>query len=118
MVFAKQGDSTHVKNKVAHIIKGLEYSKIVIKSDQELTIRAMEMKVAENVFEGDFELMRGCEVAIQVSPVGGSAANGTIENAMQRAQGQVRAIKLDPGTNVMARLNPSQAIRHFVLVDL
>ena len=34
-MFAKQkGDSAHVKNAVAHIIRGLGQSKVVIKSDQ------------------------------------------------------------------------------------
>ena len=35
-----------------------------------------------------------CRVTVLHSPVGESQANGVVENAIQRIQGQVRAIKL------------------------
>ena len=44
----KQGDRVHVRNKVANIIRGLGYLMIVIKSDQEPTIRSMEWNVVEH----------------------------------------------------------------------
>ena len=41
------------------------------------------------------------------SPEGESAANGAIENATQRVQGQVRAIGVDLEMNIKANVNPS-----------
>ena len=80
----KKGDSAHVKNKVANIIRSLGSSKIVIKSDQE---RECGREFIWRRFS------ESCVVASSYSLVGESAANGVIENAIQRVQGQVRAIK-------------------------
>ena len=55
----------------------------------------MERNVVESLFEDDFKELCGCQVAMQHSPVEESADNGAIENASQRVQGQVRAIKLE-----------------------
>ena len=96
----KKGDSAHVKNKVANIIRGVGYSKIVIKSDQEPKIKS----------ENDFAELCGFQVVMHHSPVEKSAVNGVIENAIQRVQGQVRAIKLHLETNIKAGCNPSQTI--------
>ena len=52
----------------------------------------------------------GIQVVIQHSPVGESAANGAIENAIQRVEGQIRAIRLDVEVNSKVKINPSQAI--------
>ena len=105
----KRGDSTFVKNKVANTIRSLGYSKIVNKSDQELTIRSTERTVVESSFEDDFKELCGSQGVMQHSPVGESAANGIV-NANQRVQGQVRATKLDLETNIKSRLNPSQTM--------
>ena len=108
-VFTKmEGDRAHVKNKVANIIRSLGYS--IIKSDQAPVIRSMERKVVESLHEDDFGEFCCCQVVMLHSPVGESAANGVIENAIRRVQGQVRAIKLDIETNIKAKLNPSQTI--------
>ena len=98
-----------MKNKVANTIRSLGYSKIVNKSDQELTIRSTEWNVVESLFEDDFKELCGSQVVMQHSPVGEPAADG-IENTNQRVQGQVRAIKLGLETNITAKLNPSQTI--------
>ena len=47
-------------------------------------------------------------MVIQKSPVGESAANGKVENAIQRLQDQIRAIKLDVEINANTRINPDQ----------
>ena len=108
-VFTKmEGDRAHVKNKVANIIRSLGCS--IIKSDQALVIKSMERKDVESLHEDDFGEFCCCQVVMLHSPVGESAANGVIENAIQRVQGQVRAIKLDIETNIKAKLNPSQTI--------
>ena len=101
-IFArKKGDSDYVVKKVAEIIKRLGYSKIVLKSDQEPAIRNLEGKTQSSIWEDAAQLQEnikqecGCQVAIQHSPVGDSAANGMAENTVQRVQGQIRALKLD-----------------------
>ena len=69
----------------------------------------MERNVVESLFVDDFKELYGSQVVMQHSPVGESAANG-IENANQRVQGQIRAIKLDLETNITAKLKRSQTI--------
>ena len=70
----------------------------------------MERNVVERLFEDDFKELCGCHVVMRHSPVGESAANGAIENVIQRVQGHVRATKLDLELNIKATLNPSQTI--------
>ena len=51
-----------------------------------------------------------CQVVQQHSPVGESAANAASENAIQRAQGQIRAIKLDLEVNTKEKIKPSSPL--------
>ena len=44
----KKGDCAHVKHKVTNIIRGLGYSNVVIKSDQEPAVRGIERNVAKS----------------------------------------------------------------------
>ena len=73
----------------------------MLKSDQEAPLKQLEDKVSEDTKEEMKNMIDGigtemaCQVVQQHSPVGASAANGAIENAIQRVQGQIRAIKLD-----------------------
>ena len=47
---------------------------------------------------------------IQISPVGESSANGKVENAIQRIQVQIRAIKLDLEINSNIKIAPSHPV--------
>ena len=67
-VLTKKGDGAHVKNKVANITGCLGFSKIVIKSDQQLAIRSMERN-GESLSEHDFKELRVRQVVMQHSPV-------------------------------------------------
>ena len=62
--------------------------------------------MVESLFEDDFRELCCCQVVMQHSPVGESAANGAIENAIQRVPEPVRVIKLgladEPITDDMA----------------
>ena len=64
----------------------------------------MERNLVESLFEDDFRELCCCQAVMLHSPVGESAANGAIENAIQRVPGPVRVIKLD------SQMNPSQTI--------
>ena len=99
-----------VQNKVANIISSLVCSKMVIRSDQNPAMRSVERNVVESLFDDAVRQLCGCQVVMPHSPVGESAANGVIEDAIQRVQGQVRTIKLDLETNIKAKLNSSQTI--------
>jgi hypothetical protein len=110
-IFArKKGESSYVKHRLANIIRRLGYAKVIIKSDQEPAIKNMENQVIESLLEDDFKEQCGCQVTVQHSPVGESAANGAIENTIQRVQGQVRALKLDLEANLKRKLAPTQTI--------
>ena len=85
-VFTKQkGDSTHVKNTNANIIRGLGYLKRVVTSGN----------VVESLFETDVQELCVCLVVMQHSQVGESAANGATENVIQQCNDKLCAIKLD-----------------------
>ena len=83
-------------------------------SDQEFALGYLEEHVRREEFK-DFEKWQdeikeecGCQVVIQKSPVGESAANGKVENAIHRVQDHIRAIKLDVEINENTRINPDQ----------
>ena len=93
-VFARRKrPSAYTTKKVADIIKRLGYSKIIIKSDQEPALTSMEDKVRKAMWQDMEDMMNeikeecgGIQVVVQHSPVGDSAANGAIENAIQRIE--------------------------------
>ena len=110
----KKGDDNYVRKRVCEIIQRLGYSRIIIMSDQEFASGDLEERVRREEFK-KFEKWQdeikeecGCQVVIQKSPVGESAANGKVENAIQRVQDQIRAIKLDVEINANTRINPDQ----------
>ena len=116
-IFArKKGDNDYVVKRVVEIIKRLGYSKIVLKSDQEPAIRNLEGKAQSSIWADAEQLQEnikqecGCQVVVQHSPVGESAANGMAENTVQRVQGQIRALKLDLETNLKMKLNSTLAV--------
>jgi hypothetical protein len=111
----KKGESAYVQRRIVELIKRLGYSKIVIKSDQEPAICEVERKAREQLMreveECSHELEKcGFQLVVQHSPVGESAANGAIENAIQRVQGQIRAIKLDVEINSKVKLTPTHVL--------
>ena len=55
------------QNKVANIIRGLRYSKVVIKSSQEPAVRSVERNVVESLSEDGFKELCGCQVVMQHS---------------------------------------------------
>ena len=70
--------------RVREIIKGLGYSKIVLKSDQEAPLKQLEDRISEETREEMKNMIdnmgtdTACQVVQQHSPVGESAANGSI----------------------------------------
>lgn len=63
-------------------------------------------RITDNIAENE-ELTGGCQVVLQHSPVGESAANGMIDDTIQRVQGQVRAIRLDWEAAAGSRIDAS-----------
>ena len=113
LVQRKGNYNEYVSKKIAGIISRLGYSKIVMKSDQEPSIKDVMFEAKKKVwhdiekFQEDAKAECSCQVVIQHSPVGESQANGMIENCIQRIQDQIRAIKLDIEVNSDARLTPT-----------
>ena len=58
-------------------------------------MRVMERCSVESLSEDDFKELRVCEVVMQHNSSGKFAANGAVENTVQRLWRQVRAFKLD-----------------------
>ena len=111
----KGGDTAAVKNIVANFLRGFVYSKVVPKSDQEPANRSIDRDAVEILFEDDFQELRGGQVVMQHLSVIESAANGVIENAIQRMQGQVRQIKLDLDMNIKAKIKQSQTKKRWLI---
>lgn len=112
----RKGDDEYVVRRASDIISRLGYMKVVIKSDQEPSMNEVDQKVRENlqkIRESVTHHMNtgsAGQVVIVNSAVGESAANGKVENAIQRVQDQVRAIKLDVETNMKIDLHPSHYV--------
>lgn len=108
-----KGESECVIRRLCGIIKHLGYMKIACKSEQEPSIAEVNREVRDQAhciaqsIAGKADVPGACQVVVQHSPVGGSAANGAIEKAIQRVQGQLRAIKLDLEAAAGFRINPS-----------
>ena len=62
----------------------LGYNKIILKSNNEPAIVALKQAIKTE---------RSEEIIMEESPVGESASNGEIENAIKRIDGQFRAMK-------------------------
>jgi len=99
-----------------HACEILGYAKIVFKSGQEFALTELEQQVRRKGFgymqrwQENIKEYCGCQIVLQNSPVGESAANGAMENAVQRVQGQVRAIKLDVEVNAGSKINPRHPV--------
>ena len=83
-----------------------------MKTEQKLALADLEGQVRHEEFkefekwQDDFKEECGCQVIILNSPVGESAANGKVENAIQRIQDQIRSIKLDLEINANIKIFP------------
>ena len=112
----KKGDDSYAKKRVCGVIRRLGYSKIVIMSDQEFALADLEEQVRHKEFresekwQDDIKAERDCQVVVQNSPVGESAANGKVENAIQRVQYQIRAINLDLEINANIKITPNHPV--------
>eukprot|EP00973_Karenia_brevis_P058798 8188391-Karenia_brevis.AAC.1 len=73
-----------VVKRVVMWIESLGHKKIILKSDQEPSIQAVQAAVKEG---------RSSETILENSPVGESRSNGLTEKAVQEVQGMVRTIK-------------------------
>ena len=100
--------------RIVDTINGLGYPKIVIKSDQEFSLREVQIEARKEVWNEMLNYQNkiksskeglsssrsnenvvsfGGEVMIENSPVGESQANGMVEKAIQDVQGYIRAAK-------------------------
>lgn len=108
-----KGETEGVLRRVCDIIKLLPYMKIVPKSHQEPSIAEVDREATNRVYRivrsitANADMTGGCQVVVQRSLAGESAANGAAENATQRAQGQPTTIKLDLEAAAGIRTNPS-----------
>lgn len=83
-VVEEKGVNPYALERVSMEIRNFGYSRIVLKSDQEVSIKVLKQKVKET--------MRDTDTIPEESPVGEHQSNGDIENAVKTIQGQVRTI--------------------------
>ena len=116
LVKRKGNYCSYVSERICKIVTFLGYAKLVIKCDQEPALNDVMYQSKKKIWNDIEEYKRGIvanlggQIVIRNSPVGESQSNGAVENAIQRVQGQIRAIKLDIEANSEARLNPSMPI--------
>ena len=82
-------------------------SRVLAGSDPEPAIRSTERDVVQSLLEDDFEEVRGCQVVMQHSLVGESAANGAIETVSQ----QSREVGRGPGSKNESRASCRRSSR-------
>ena len=75
--------SRHVLNLVLRDLEYLAHKKVVLKSDQEPAMLALQHRVRQ---------ARGEQTILENSPVEDSASNGTVEKAVQEIEGLVRTL--------------------------
>ena len=95
----KGGGMEWLAKKVVSDIEAMGYGRIILKSDQEVSITELQSelkyereRLMKEVGE-KVKMIRNAITILENSPVGESKANGDIENAIQQLQGQVRTIK-------------------------
>ena len=108
---------------IASVLDKIGYAKCILKSDQEYSIN----EVAEETRRVLQEELRKCadqvtldepckgmviepQIGLESSLVGESQSNGRVENAIQRIQGQIRALKLDIESRSNISLTSQRAI--------
>ena len=115
MVKRKGNYDDYVSERISRVLKFLGYAKVILKSDQEPSIMDVMVEAKRKIWDdlrlfGEKIALLGVEIVRQHSPVGESQANGAVENAIQRVQGQIRAIKLDIESNAKTRITPDMPL--------
>ena len=86
-VVPKKGECEYAALRAARDLnKVLGYKKFIFKGDQESALRVLMDRIAR---------LCDAQVVQEESPVGESPSNGDVENAVQRVQGQFRALRSD-----------------------
>ncbi len=85
-VVKAKGVNSFAAKKLANILPGTGYRRVIIKSDQEPSIMALKEAVKREI---ELEV----EIAFEDSPVGEHQSNGEIENEINRIRGQLRVSK-------------------------
>lgn len=105
-----------VVKRIAEIIEGLGHMKVVIKTDQgaglveaEKRVRDRLHQTAESITAESSDMGLG-HVVLQSSPIGEPQSNGAAENAIQRMQGQLRAVQFDVEASTGARINSAHPL--------
>ena len=85
-VVGKKGSDDHASKWAIGVIKGMGYRRVVMKDDQESSIKDLKEQVAKI---GGIEV----EFVPEESPVGESKSNGEVERAIRTVKAQIRAMK-------------------------
>jgi hypothetical protein len=117
--------SSYVSQRIANIIQRIGYARCIIKCDQEPAIIDVTKEVKISLFqelqeyaknvsvegvEIEFAELKEPVITTEHSPVGESQANGRIENAVGRVQGQIGALHLDLEEHLKIKLEHNHPI--------
>ena len=95
-VVPRTGTDPYAINRLKKDIEQFGYNQIIIKSDQDNSIKALKQAVKEATY---------VQVKFQESPVGDYQGNGIIEHAVNDITNQFRAIKDGLDTRYGSRIN-------------
>ena len=95
-VVPEKGRNPHAIKILRRGIENLGYKKMILRSDQEPAIMALKESVKRE---------RDEDIVMEESPVGESASNGSIENAVRNVQGQVRSMRDALETRYQIKIN-------------
>ena len=85
-IVKEKGVNPYAVKKLAKILSGTGYRRVILKSDQEPAVMSLKEAVKREI---DIEV----EVAFEESLVGEHQSNGEVENAVNRIRGQIRVTK-------------------------
>ena len=102
MVVPRKGAShPWIPNELRRWIDGLGYSKVIVKSDQEPSIRDVWNQV---------KLLRNEDTVIEHSPVGESQSNGVAEKAIEEVEGMIRTMKSAVQGRIQREIQPGHPL--------
>ena len=83
----REAYSTYVINAVLQDIGFLDHKKIILKTDREPAMTALQERIWR------LRIYPGEQTILENSPVGESQANGVVEKAVQEVEGMIRTLK-------------------------
>ena len=102
-------DTEYAVRKMLWVIGFLGYTRVMLKADQESSIQAVFKRVKAHLGAGVVDNLPD-QVVSEMSPVGDSRANGSVERGIQSAEGQIRTLVSALEERLGTKLHPDDCV--------